>query len=879
MNNTYFKIIICILLFIDIPISAQILPEMESFTGKISRPVLSPTGDAVVFSGEDYHGLYLLSNKTKQIKTIANNPGAGYRVSWSNDGIKIGFKLIHANNQQQPVYYDRQKNEIIPLFPISISAGVPTFADSGLITFTIGNKLHVLNSVLQPVFEIDLGSYANLAPISPDGKFVVFNDSNDQLWLLEIMTQIKIPITTGEAGYFNPMWSPDSKKIIFSSLTGYLFVFDTKLANSYLIGRGSSANWLDHGENLVFCDEQWNDKYQIVASHLSVCRYDGANKKLLHEVSKPMVRYVNYAPQIKKMLYISESHLYLEKVHHSGPKIQTELEQDYFIDEISNSINPTKSIQTKPAEFENEIELQSFNAPYLHQVYDTPDWFNGHWACGATSAMMAIAFYEILPEWICNCSSPYQHISKYGRYICEIYSFNNYTYNIGGYDPDGNLGYGGYGYIIQNNWENTKEYMAQYARHHKINSSVDWSPSYAKFSQEMDKRFPVVILNSLTSSGHYILGIGYNSAQRSVVVNDPYGNKNQGYMNYNGKNVVYDWPGYNSGNANLNIVHCLIYMRMDRTDLIPSTFSLTDTLTIGTEVPIQFYVHNNGLIPSDSCSVSIYLSSNQYFDKNDILLRQLPCPSINPGDSLGYLTTVQLPDSLPSAKWAIGVWVDADDSLNEVDELNNLHYEVFVLKGYPLVYGLYPSPDATIGNSRPDISARFKDDYFGIILDSTKFYLDNENITSQSIIDNSKITFEPENDLVPTVHTARIEVTNRPGYRTVGEWQFQIQISAVDYNENFSVVKWSLAQNYPNPFNTDTKIQYQVMNKSLVRIEIFSINGKLVKTLLNEEKNPGNYYCTWNGTDNENQSIASGIYLYRMTGDGFQNTRRMIYLK
>jgi len=875
MKQSYLKIftIVCILFLVSTSISAQILPEMESYIPKISQPNLSPSGDEILFSGEDYHGLYLLTLKTNQVETIANNPGAGYRASWSSDGAKIGFKLIHNENQQQLVYYDTQKKVITPLYPISANAGVPSFSKNGLIAFTIGNMLHIVDQNLHSIFKNDLSSYVNLTPISPDGEFVVYNDLNDQLWLLELKNGATRQITSGKEGYFNPIWSPNSKKIIFSSLTGYLFTVAIETENQYLIGRGSSPNWLEDGNNLVFCEEQWDNLFQLISSRIVICRYDGTSKKYLNESQNQTTRFVHYSPQNKKLVYISKNNLVVEKIHKFSPRIETEIEKSFSIDELSRSTEATKIFPKKTSPNpDNQIEAQTFNAPYLHQVYDTPNWFNGHWACGATSAMMALVYYDVLPTWPCTCSRPYTHTSNYGRYICEVYSFNGYTYNIGGYDPDGNLGYGGYGFIIQNNWANTKDYMAKYARQHKTSSSVDWNPSFSKLSLEINKTFPVVILNSLTSSGHYILGIGYNNTQRSVIINDPYGDKNQGYMNYNGKNVVYDWPGYNNGHANLNTVHCLIYMRLDRTDLTLSAFSLADTLEIGQEVPLEFKIYNKGLIPADSCSVGIYLSSN-------LLLNSISIPQIDTGDSLTIETIVQLPDSLPSSKLSIGVLVDENDSLNEVNESNNLYHKAFVLKGYPLLYRFYPSPDATINTTRPQIRARVKDDYFGIDVASIKFYLDDVDVTSASNISNNEITFTPDSDLTLTTHTVKLEVTNLPGYTARKEWEFNIIISEVKSKNDLSKPKWNLAQNYPNPFNNSTQIQFELAKAEHVKIEIFSVDGALTTTLVDEYKGAGIYKCVWHGTNEQNRKVASGIYYYRMTGNGFQEIKKMLYLK
>jgi len=189
--------------------------------------------------------------------------------------------------------------------------------------------------------------------------------------------------------------------------------------------------------------------------------------------------------------------------------------------------------------------------PYIHQVYDTPAPFNGHWACGATSAMMAFGYYDKIGA------------NDWGKDICNSYTYNGHTYNIGQADPNGRITAGGYGFITQQNWKDTKGFMAQYARQHGLDSSVDWTPSWDELTAEIDAGHPVVLLTSLTGPGHYVLAVGYDTNSHVVIVNDPYGNKNQGYMNYNGAGVEYDWPGYNFGHSNLNKVHCYIYFKGD----------------------------------------------------------------------------------------------------------------------------------------------------------------------------------------------------------------------------------------------------------------------------------------------------------------------------
>ena len=90
---------------------------------------------------------------------------------------------------------------------------------------------------------------------------------------------------------------------------------------------------------------------------------------------------------------------------------------------------------------------------------------------------------------------------------------------------------------------------------------------------------------------------------------------------------------------------------------------------------------------------------------------------------------------------------------------------------------------------------------------------------------------------------------------------------------------WQLCQNHPNPFNPETSIRYQVPKIALVKIEVFNLLGQRIKTLVNEEKSPGTYQVIWSGLDDQGKSVVSGIYLYRMQTQSFNQMKRMILLR
>jgi len=83
-----------------------------------------------------------------------------------------------------------------------------------------------------------------------------------------------------------------------------------------------------------------------------------------------------------------------------------------------------------------------------------------------------------------------------------------------------------------------------------------------------------------------------------------------------------------------------------------------------------------------------------------------------------------------------------------------------------------------------------------------------------------------------------------------------------------------LFQNYPNPFNPSTTIRFSIINPDVVKIKIYDVLGREVKTLVNEFKQAGTYEIQFNAS-----SLASGIYLYRIESGNFVQTKKMILLK
>ena len=92
--------------------------------------------------------------------------------------------------------------------------------------------------------------------------------------------------------------------------------------------------------------------------------------------------------------------------------------------------------------------------------------------------------------------------------------------------------------------------------------------------------------------------------------------------------------------------------------------------------------------------------------------------------------------------------------------------------------------------------------------------------------------------------------------------------------------KLDLSQNYPNPFNPSTNIQFTLVKTEKVKLEVYDVLGRKVKTLYNDIALAGLNTVKWNGRNNHNIQMSSGIYFYRLeTESGFIKTMKMVLVK
>lgn len=90
---------------------------------------------------------------------------------------------------------------------------------------------------------------------------------------------------------------------------------------------------------------------------------------------------------------------------------------------------------------------------------------------------------------------------------------------------------------------------------------------------------------------------------------------------------------------------------------------------------------------------------------------------------------------------------------------------------------------------------------------------------------------------------------------------------------------YALHPNAPNPFNPDTVIRYDLPEAAQIQVVIYNVGGQQVRTLVSAHQQAGRYQIIWNGKDDLDREVSSGIYLMRMQAASFLKTQKMLLLK
>ncbi len=149
--------------------------------------------------------------------------------------------------------------------------------------------------------------------------------------------------------------------------------------------------------------------------------------------------------------------------------------------------------------------------------------------------------------------------------------------------------------------------------------------------------------------------------------------------------------------------------------------------------------------------------------------------------------------------------------------------------------------------------------------------INQELVTDSSYSDNTVLNDSTYTYFVTAVYSDGESISSNMITAT------PVEQASRDNNRNQAIT--SLGSNYPNPFNPSTTIQFSLKEKSMVNIDVYNIKGQLIKNLTHSLFVSGNHQILWNGQDNNNHKVGSGVYFVKMKTNTYSNIRKIILLK
>jgi Putative Ig domain/Secretion system C-terminal sorting domain/WD40-like Beta Propeller Repeat len=223
------------------------------------------------------------------------------------------------------------------------------------------------------------------------------------------------------------------------------------------------------------------------------------------------------------------------------------------------------------------------------------------------------------------------------------------------------------------------------------------------------------------------------------------------------------------------------------------------------------------------------------------------------------------------SRWAAGgiYWV----STSCIDSLRNINFP-------PYVKNQIPNQTAV------------KDSLFNYQVPDSAFYDDNlDSLTYSAILPDgnplpSWLSFDSVTHTFSGFPTASglnyIKVIATDTAKTSASCIFKLTIAnptGVEENKSQPPKESQLLQNYPNPFNPSTVISYRLSASSNVKLSIYNVLGQKIKTLVDSYQSASEHSLVWDAMDDNNNSVGSGIYFYKLETRDHTLQKKMVLLK
>lgn len=575
--------------------------------------------------------------------------------------------------------------------------------------------------------------------------------------------------------------------------------------------------------------------------------------------------------------------------------------------------------------------------PYIHQVYDTPDSFDGSAACGPTSCLMAIGHYHRYAVWNetvhVGANPPGTHVSPYGNYDSKIYTYGGYVFDDTCSPPTGPPAHGAYGYCCTHGAGAWAYKCRDYIRLHDLESNYDLSVTWDDVVSQINSGYPVVLSTKITTAGHLMCVRGHVDEQHTIVVNDPAGNRNNGpYWNYPGDTARYDWPGYNNGYVNINTASWLVTARGRHTRLALADFP--DTVDAGhyytvtfTDTTSCYQTDNTFYVDVCDGATGAVVSTGSRTGLNDSLggtwnTFNLTAPRASSSVYFrSYLTPaggnydtryisawtnaqptsvrpVVFRDNLenPGFETGLAPWADTENADLAWDTLSHqgsrslrlvprvltdyvpavAHQDVRVVPGQSYAFSGWARKNDGCGNS--------------VRLSFMWYAAADTQIGTQVVspwLSTDDTLFHYLSTPAATAPAGAAYACLRlyvKAYGHVGDNFDDLNFgdpSGVSGpgNQPWAFGEFRLEGSRPEPCSGPVIFRYQLPEICEAMLKIFNVNGQEVRSIMPGRQKAGGNMIHWDGRDWSGRPVAPGVYFYRLTAGGRSATGRMTVIR
>ncbi|MFP4458068.1 MAG: C39 family peptidase [Candidatus Zixiibacteriota bacterium] len=492
-----------------------------------------------------YNGWGIFSSDGNGVERISSEHARGRYINIY--GNTITYKKAYSAENQIPVILGLRSREF-EFDDINCNyTGIPYLTENATLIPSEG-KLYIfkgsqtkIRDMKSSVQYIDVHQN-NICYIDDNGFLIIMNIQNGNEYIIS------------ENAGFHPKFSPDGRAIVTTYQNGAnIYRLADELENGfsskYFIQDAQNPIW--YGNGLIY---QFTNEYNYHVDFSELFYYD------LNSHKKYPITSTDDIHETRPSLSENSKFIVFRDIETGSiyrAELNSSIDNNLRITNRTLIANGDDAPEGFPEFFESVImspmeTMESISCPYLHQVYDTPDWHNGHWSCGPASCLMAVQKYDILPDHNITVSSPYSHTHPFGWYVPNTYTYNGYTYDISGLAAGDTWVTGAHGFICREYGGAVWAHMETFMEQHGLDSwylGAVWST----YTGQISDGYPVVSSTSVMGYGHIQCFIGY-FGDHGIITNDPYGNANYSpWCQYNGENVRYDWPGYDNGYLEISI--------------------------------------------------------------------------------------------------------------------------------------------------------------------------------------------------------------------------------------------------------------------------------------------------------------------------------------